>query len=520
MCASKRFGKFAVLFLFLLSCLGSSIPVSAEAEEEPEVLTAIASADVFFSGFLIAEGDTLELEESQYYLEDAVSYLIAYNENGGEALLLAEISGWETVDIQTAGSYTVTVHLCIDNSDRDAANYVLAPELENISIPVCISQPEAFDLFCARTTAESHVIYCLPELHEGDSVYAYSSEQPCDDAELDDCTWTLCDNEMASICQNGFFIHRNRLPEKWYTYFYVQTEDTRSQYIGIFEDGSQTKVISMGGDRDGSDNVASPTPAVSQPAPAAPEAAPTETRSAASTTTQTQAAQIKAPAAVPAAAEENDNAGSLREEHKKKAYSVNRTPAETATAQTTAASATSETSTAQSKTTAAAPMLEYSDSDRDTISGYRLQCMFEQSGNAVFSKNGVTLSIPQGAFPYTDADTVTVSITPKEDGNYAVQVTVNDENVSLQKEVTLWFPESLFSKDAEPALEVNGAAQLLEYDADSHAYRMDTSYLGIFSIPAAEAEHNAPYWIFWLAGGIAAAGLGIYLFLRLRNQKR
>ena len=145
MCASKRFGKFAVLFLFLLTCLGSSIPVSAEAEEEPEVLTAIASADVFFSGFLIAEGDTLELEESQYYLEDAVSYLIAYNENGGEALLLAEISGWETVDIQTAGSYTVTVHLCIDDSDRDAANYVLAPELENISIPVCISQPEAFE---------------------------------------------------------------------------------------------------------------------------------------------------------------------------------------------------------------------------------------------------------------------------------------------------------------------------------------------------------------------------------------
>ena len=305
---SKRFGKFAMLFLFLLTCLGSSIPVSAEAEEEPEVLTAIASSDIFFSGFLIAEGDALELEESQYYLEDAVSYLIAYNENGGEALLLAEISGWETVDIQTAGSYTVTVHLFIDDSDRDAANYVLAPELENISIPVCISQPEAFDLFCARTTAESHVIYCLPELHEGDSVYAYSSEQPCNDAELDDCTWTLCDNEMASICQNGFFIYRNRLPEKWYTYFYVQTEDARSQYIGIFEDGSQTKVISIGGDRDGSDNVASPTPAVSQPAPAAPETAPTETRSAASTTTQTQTAQIKAPAAVPAA-EGNDNAG-------------------------------------------------------------------------------------------------------------------------------------------------------------------------------------------------------------------
>lgn len=518
--ASKRFGRFAVFFLFLLTCLCSGIPVSAEGEKEPEVLTAIASADVFFSGFLIAAGDDFELEESQYYLEDAVSYLVAYNEDGGEALLLAEISGWETVDIQTTGIYTVTVHLCIDDSDRNAANYVLAPELESISIPVCISQPEAFDLFCARTTAESHVIYCLPELHDGDEVYAYSSEQPCDAAELDDCAWTLCDSETVRTCQNGFFIYRNYLPEKWYTYFYVQTENARSQYIGIFEDGSQTKVISIGGDRDGSDNVASPTPAVSQPAPTVPETTPTETRSAASTTTQTQAAPVKVPAAVPAAAEETDSTGSLREEHKKKAYSVNRTPAETAAAQTTATSAASETSTTQSKTTTAAPMLEYSDSNRDTISGYRLRCMFEQSGNAVFSKNGITLSIPQGAFPYTDADTVTVSITPKEDGNYAVQVTVNDENVSLQKEVTLWFPESLFSKDAEPALEVNGAAQLLEYDADSHAYRMDTSYLGIFSIPAAETEHDAPYWIFWLAGGIAAAGLGIFLFLRLRKRKR
>ncbi|MFR0949514.1 MAG: hypothetical protein ACLSFT_02435 [Ruminococcus callidus] len=45
-----------MLFLFLLTCLGSSIPVSAEAEEEPEVLTAIASADVFFSGFLLPKG--------------------------------------------------------------------------------------------------------------------------------------------------------------------------------------------------------------------------------------------------------------------------------------------------------------------------------------------------------------------------------------------------------------------------------------------------------------------------------
>lgn len=305
----KRSGSFAVLFACLLICLGSGAPISAAAEEEPEVLTAIASADVIFSGFLIATGDTFELEESQFYLEDAVSYLVAYNEDGGEALLLAEISGWEAVDIQTAGTYTVTVHLCIDDSDRDAADYVLAPELEYVSIPVCISQPDAFDLFCARSTAEYHVIYCLPELHESDKIYAYSSKQPCDTAELNRCAWTLCDEETALLSQNGFFIIRDRLPEKWYTYFYIQTENARSQYIGIFEDGSQAKVISIGGDRDGSDNISSSAPAVSQPAPTAPGTIPAETQPA---VTQTQTAPVKVPAA-PAPTEENDSAGSLQE---------------------------------------------------------------------------------------------------------------------------------------------------------------------------------------------------------------
>ena len=45
---SKSFRQICYAFPFsMLTCLGSSIPVSAEAEEEPEVLTAIASADVF-----------------------------------------------------------------------------------------------------------------------------------------------------------------------------------------------------------------------------------------------------------------------------------------------------------------------------------------------------------------------------------------------------------------------------------------------------------------------------------------
>lgn len=512
MCISKRFGSFIVFLTYLLTCSGGSFSIFAAAEESPEVLTAVASSDIYFSGFLIATGDNLELEESQYFLEDAVSYLVAYNDNGGEALLRAEISGWETVNIQAAGIYTITVHLCIDDSDRSAADYVLAPELENINIPVCISQPEAFDLFCARTTAESHVIYCLPNLCENDKVYAYSSEQPCNTAELNGCDWMLCDNETASICQNGFFIQRDKLPNERYTYFYVQTGSGRSQYIGIFEDGNQTEVISMGGDRDGSDNVSPLTPAVSQPAPTASENKPY-----ASTTTQAQTAPIKAPA-VSAAAEENNTIDSLWEERKKKTHSVNRVPAETTTSHTTTSSVCTKAET-HAKTTVTSPMMEYSDSNQDTISGYRLRRMFEQSGNAIFSKNGITLSIPQGAFSYADSDAITVSIIPKSNGNYTVLISVNDKNISLQKEVTLWFPESLFSKNTEPALEINGAAQLLEYDAESYAYRMDTSYLGFFAIPAAGSESNLLHWILWITGGITAAGVVILLLLRKRKQK-
>ena len=57
---SKRFGKFAMLFLFLLTCLGSSIPVSAEAEEEPEVVLhrTVCMGMTGFHSHIITDGDS------------------------------------------------------------------------------------------------------------------------------------------------------------------------------------------------------------------------------------------------------------------------------------------------------------------------------------------------------------------------------------------------------------------------------------------------------------------------------
>ena len=70
----------------------------------------------------------------------AVSYLIAYNgETAAKPCFLADIFGWKRVDVQTA--HTVTVHLCIDRSDRDAANHCACSGVGEHFHFSCISQP-------------------------------------------------------------------------------------------------------------------------------------------------------------------------------------------------------------------------------------------------------------------------------------------------------------------------------------------------------------------------------------------
>lgn len=88
--------------------------------------------------------------------------------------------------------------------------------------------------------------------------------------------------------------------------------------------------------------------------------------------------------------------------------------------------------------------MEYSDSNMDILSGYRIHEMMKQSGgSATFSKNGITLSIPENAISFQDTDMVTVTLSAESESTYVVDILVNGERAVPQKSFTLWFPKSV-----------------------------------------------------------------------------
>ncbi|MGN1481314.1 sensor histidine kinase [Porcipelethomonas sp.] len=266
----NRFYNIIKLFLIfgVLSGLVFSESVSVSAEEEKEVLDHIASSDVYFSGYMLAIGNEEGWEETQSCICDSMSYLVAYNDNA-EAILTVSDPDWDCVDIYTEGIYNLDFSLTI--CEEDAPYCVLDPSIQNVIIPVCVSNPEDFELFPARTTQTSHVIYFLPDIpSEETEIYIFFSDWECTFEELENCDWTLCSTDTAYMKSGGFSISRSALEVSNYAYFYLQYGDMRSQIIEVYENGKYSSVIGIGGDRDGGDASICNTPIVTQPAPITP----------------------------------------------------------------------------------------------------------------------------------------------------------------------------------------------------------------------------------------------------------
>ena len=266
---------------------------------------------------------------------------------------------------------------------------------------------------------------------------------------------------------------------------------------------------------------------MTQPAPIIPaeETTAAETTEYLETTVQADGTE-KAPEAVPsdiqtAAQKVKSSASSGTGISSGSSFVVTKETVPSATVQTTATTIASTTQTGTQQA-------EYSDSNTDILSGYRIRLMMEQSGGvAKFSKNGVTITIAQNAISFEDTDWITVSIVPvKDDTAYDIRILVNDAAVDIKNPMTIWFPETCFPDNGTPALEIDGSVQLLEYDEDSCAYRMKTTFLGTFSLiaedTAADEMPEKSYWLrnLFLILGISLAVIGgLFFIIRYFRRK-
>ena len=485
---------------------------TAFAEPAKTEIDHIASYDAFFSGQMIAVDDEEEYENVQYMMTDSISYLTGYNDNGAEAILDAYLIDWSNIDIHTAGTYFVTVFLRIDAAEED--KFTLSPELEQIKLPICISDPDDFELFLARTISDQHIVYFLQNAEtESTQIYAYFSPAACDYTALQNCSWTVCDENTALCMDEGFSILRSALPVGQYAYFYIQTADRTSQILEIYEDGNVTVSKEIRGDRDGSDTNFSSNPILTQPAPAIPSAEQT------TVTAVVTNPRNNAPAPPDDIASEEDTHG--------QAYSIHAESEQTETTNQTKQHSTTTTTAATAATVAAtisgAPQMEYSDSNMDILSGYRIHEMMKQSGgSATFSKNGITLSIPENAISFQDTDMVTVTLSAESESTYVVDILVNGERAVPQKSFTLWFPKNLFQSTESPVVKCDGVKQLMEYDKQSSAYYIRTTNLGTFQIVGDAATQEKQHALLWLipAGIILVAGSAILLTVLVLRRKK
>lgn len=520
----KRFYSMIKMFLIFGVLSGLVFSDSVSAEEEKEVLDHIASSDVYFSGYMLAVGDEEGWEETQCSIYDNMSYLVAYNDNA-EAILIASEPDWDSVDIYTAGIYGLdfTMELC----EEDAPYCELDSSIQNVVIPVCVSDPEEFELFPARTTEQQHVVYFLPDIpSEETEIYGFFSPEQCNLGELENCDWFLCGTDTACMKSNGFSISCAALEENYYSYFYLQYGDMSSQIVEIYENGEYTTVVGMGGDRDGGDADIINNPVVTQPAPTVPV----------KTTTTAVSTEKAVVSDIPV-----DKSAVIQEN--KKSVRNNKTAGEQDEEDTypVADSSPSGTTVSEKKTSGQTPQttvtdlskgdsqqIEYSDNTKDELSGYRVRLMMEQSGGtAKFSKNGITISIPENAIEFADSDMITVSVQPVDDSSaYEIMILINDEQAEIKVPVTIWFPERCFSGTETPALEICGSTQLLEYDAESCAYRIETTYLGTYSLKSADSETGETaqesYLVrnmFLIIGaGIVLAGGAVFCICFLRRK--
>ncbi|MFR6586680.1 MAG: hypothetical protein ACLUSL_02170 [Ruminococcus sp.] len=211
----------------------------------------------------------------------------------------------------------------------------------------------------------------------------------------------------------------------------------------------------------------------------------------------------------------------------RQAYSIHAESEQTETTNQTKQHSTTTTTATTAATVAAttsgAPQMEYSDSNMDILSGYRIHEMMKQNGgSATFSKNGITLSIPENAISFQDTDMVTVTLSAESESTYVVDILVNGERAVPQKSFTLWFPKNLFQSTESPVVKCDGVKQLMEYDRQSSAYYIRTTNLGTFRIVGDAATQEKQHALLWLipAGIILVAGSAILLTVLVLRRKK
>ena len=455
------------------------IPVRVE-EMTPAVITSIEQWYPYTNAFALPQGSEIEaLEElfaaSPYYLE-------CYAENGTSYTAVVE---WDfsCIDLNTVGLYHATGRLTAPK------NTVFADRVDfpEITIPVSVQAPDRPDINCFLAARGNLYFPWVTPPGELDKISVWLSEN----------------NGSWNQLENGIYVGREMLSIA--TRLLTPGSGYRLQ---VDYDGGQTGILSFTyadeivlegyheGDRDGGDAGGNPPDTIIQPPP------------------EDTALQLPPEVqTIVGASELTDPAWKLSENRKDSVQSAMTVPQEAADSQNSAFS-------------------EFFDETTDRISGTRFLMMLQTGEQrAVFSKQGITISIPKDALPegIQNEDQIEVIIQKDTDGGFSFSFSINGTVLNSLPDVSVMLPYpndpaagTLFLCD-ESGVEV----PMTGYDDTAKAASFQISHTGTYTIVrkedtaslahAADTEHSWSPIFFLIPACLLLLSAGVFFLKRRRK---
>ena len=455
------------------------IPVRVE-EMTPAVITSIEQWYPYTNAFALPQGSEIEaLEElfaaSPYYLE-------CYAKNGTSYTAVVE---WDfsCIDLNTVGLYHAAGRLTAPE------NTVFADRVDfpEITIPVSVQAPDRPDINCFLAARGNLYFPWVTPPGEPDKISVWLSEN----------------NGSWNQLENGIYVGREMLSIA--TRLLTPGSGYRLQ---VDYDGGQTGILSFTyadeivlegyheGDRDGGDAGGNPPDTIIQPPP------------------EDTALQLPPEVqTIVGASELTDPALKLSENRNDPVQSAMTVPQEGADSKNSAFS-------------------EFFDETTDRISGTRFLMMLQTGEQrAVFSKQGITISIPKDALPegIQNEDQIEVIIQKDTDGGFSFSFSINGTALNSLPDVSVMLPYpndpaagTLFLCD-ESGVEI----PMTGYDDTAKAASFQISHTGTYTIvgkedtaslaQAADTEHSWSPIFFLIPACLLLLSAGVF-FLRRRRK--
>ena len=494
------------------------LQISVRVEEmPPAVITSIEQWYPYTDAFAVQQGSETEaLEElfaaSPYYLE-------CYAENGTSYTAVVE---WDFsgIDLNTVGLYHATGRLTAPENTI-FADRVDFPE---ISIPVSVQAPGSPDINCfLAARGNLHFPWVTPP------------------GELDKISvWLSENNGSWNRLESGVYVGQEMLS------IATRLLTPGSSYrLQVDYDGGQTGILSFTyadeivlegyheGDRDGGDAGGNPPDTIIQPPPEDTDdqddgfADRPSTKPPKPPATNGGRVDSNDSEKAPSVSGENDSADHKPSEPsrvgKDDSIDIDKDdfPSEQANGDTE--------EDADSKSPA---FSEFFDETTDRISGTRFLMMLQTGEQrAVFSKQGITISIPKDALPegIQNEDQIEVIIQKDTDGGFSFSFSINGTVLNSLPDVSVMLPYpndpaagTLFLCD-ESGVEV----PMTGYDDTAKAASFQISHTGTYTIVgkedtaslahAADTEHSWSPIFFLIPACLLLLSAGVF-FLRRRRK--